>query len=85
MFFYLIHIPLIHAAALVVSLVREGKMDPWLFGNHPMMPPEQPPGYMWSLGLLYLVYVLVLPILYVACRRYARLKREHPDGALKYI
>ena len=85
MFFYLIHIPLIHAAALVVSLIREGKMDPWLFGDHPMMPPQQPPGYMWSLGLLYLVYALVLPILYVACRWYARLKREHPGGALQYI
>ena len=85
MFFYLLHIPVIHVAALVVSLVREQKLDPWLFGNHPMMPPQQPMGYMWSLGLLYLVYVLVMPILYVACRWYARLKREHPGGVLTYI
>jgi uncharacterized membrane protein len=85
MFFYLLHIPVIHAAALVVSLLREGRVDPWLFGNHPMMPPQQPAGYTWSLGLLYLVYVLVLPILYVVCRWYARVKREHPGSVLKYI
>ena len=85
MFFYLLHIPMIHAAALVVSLVREGKVDPWLFGNHPMMPPQQPAGYMWSLGLLYLVYFILLPVFYVACRWYARFKREHPGGVLKYI
>ena len=85
MFFYLLHIPVIHASAVVVSLLREGKIDPWLFGNHPVMPPPQPPGYMWSLGLLYLVYFLVLPILYVVCRWYARIKREHPRSVLKYI
>jgi uncharacterized membrane protein len=85
MFFYLIHIPIIHAAAMVVSLVRERQVDPWLFGNHPMMPPPQPPGYMWSLGLLYLVYILVLPILYFACRWYAGLKRTSSSGMLKYI
>ena len=85
MFYYLLHIPLIHAAALIVSLVREGAVNPWLFGNHPMMPPRQPPGYMWSLGLLYLVYVLVLPILYVSCRWYARQKAEHPRPWMRYL
>ena len=85
MFFYLLHIPLIHAVALVVSLVRERQVDPWLFGNHPMMPPPQPEGYMWSLGLLYLVYVIVIPPLYLACRWYGRQKREHPNGVLRYL
>ena len=85
LFYYLLHIPLIHLAAMVVSLVRTGHVDAWLFGNHPMMPPEQPAGYMWSLRLLYFVYVLVLPLLYVACRWYARLKAEHPRGILRFI
>ena len=85
LFFYLLHIPLIHAAAMIVSLVREGKVDPWLFGNHPMMPPQQPAGYMWSLGLLYLVWLVVMPPLYLACRWYARVKAEHPGGLLRFI
>ena len=36
MFYYLLHIPLIHLAACVVSLVREGHVDAWLFTNHPL-------------------------------------------------
>lgn len=85
LFYYLLHIPLIHAVAVVVSLVRTGRVDPWLFGNHPMMPPAQPAGYMWSLGLLYLVWLLVLPVLYVACRWYARVKATHAHGLLRYF
>jgi hypothetical protein len=34
-FYYLLHIPLIHAAALLVSVVRLGELSPWLFTNHP--------------------------------------------------
>src|SRR5262249_11713948 len=34
-FYYVLHIPLIHALACVVSLIREGHVDPWLFMNHP--------------------------------------------------
>ncbi len=79
LFYYLLHIPLIHVAAMTVSLVREGKVDPWLFGNHPMMPPTQPAGYTWSLGLLYLVFALVMPVLYLACRRYALRRRPSPS------
>jgi uncharacterized membrane protein len=74
LFYYLLHIPLIHAAALVVSLAREGRVNPWLFGNHPMMPPPVPNGYRWSLPLLYLVFAIVVAILYVACRWFAQWK-----------
>jgi uncharacterized membrane protein len=55
LFFYLLHIPLIHALALIVSAIREGAVNPWLFTNHPMSNPPPPDGYTWSLPLLYLV------------------------------
>src|SRR2546423_1828019 len=55
MFYYLLHIPIIHLTACVISLVREGHVNAWLFGNHPLAPPQVPPGYTWNLGLLYLV------------------------------
>jgi hypothetical protein len=45
MFYYLFHIPVIHLAAIVVSLVREGSVNPWLFMNHPMGNPPAPDGY----------------------------------------
>jgi uncharacterized membrane protein len=51
MFYYLLHIPVIHLSAMLVSLLRAGRVDPWLFANHPMMPPPVPRGYAWSLPL----------------------------------
>ena len=59
-FYYVLHIPLIHLAAVIVSLLRTGSVAPWLFMNHPVMNPPSPPGYVWSLGLLYLVWVIVV-------------------------
>jgi uncharacterized membrane protein len=85
LFFYLLHIPTIHLAALVVSRVREGAVNPWLFGNHPMEPPPLPPGYRWSLPLLYLVFVLCVAALYFPCRWYAGLKARRRDPWLSYL
>ncbi len=74
LFYYLLHIPLIHIAAMVVSLAREGQVNPWLFGNHPLAPPDLPDGYRWSLGLLYLVFALCVIALYFPCRWYATIR-----------
>ncbi|HKV74651.1 MAG TPA: heparan-alpha-glucosaminide N-acetyltransferase domain-containing protein [Gemmatimonadales bacterium] len=84
-FFYLLHIPLIHALACVVSLLREGAVNPWLFANHPMMPPDAPEGYTWSLALLYLVFAIAIALLYPACRWYARVKAESRSRWLSYL
>ena len=85
LFYYLLHIPVIHAAAVVVSLAREGRVNPWLFGNHPMMPPPVPDGYTWPLPLLYLVFAGVIAILYVPCRYFARAKAERRNGLVRYL
>ena len=80
LFYYVLHIPLIHLAAIGVSLIRTGSITPWLFGNHPMEPPEQPDGYQWSLPLLYLVTTMCVAILYFACRWW--LARQRPSRRL---
>ena len=67
----MLHIPLIHVVAIAVSILRTGAVTPWLFGNHPLEPPEPPDGYRWSLTLLYLVTAICVGVLYVACRWYA--------------
>ncbi len=85
MFYYLIHIPTIHFAAAIVSLLREGKVDRWLFANHPMMNPPPPEGYTWSLALLYAVFFVVVAVLYVPCRWYARRKATSPAPWMRYI
>jgi uncharacterized membrane protein len=85
MFYYLLHIPTIHAAAIVVALVREGRFEPWLLANHPTMVPPAPEGYMWSLWLLYAVFIIVIAALYPACRWYWRQKTTNPAPWMKYI
>ena len=84
-FYYLLHIPLIHALAVIVSLIRTGTVDPWLFTNHPMAPGDLPQGYMWSLALLYLVFAIAVVLLYFPCRWYADLKARRRDWWLKYL
>ena len=85
MFYYLLHIPVIHAAALIVSLAREGQVNAWLFGNHPMAPPPVPEGYAWSLGLLYLVFVACVTLLYFPCRWFAELRAHTRSRWLSYL
>ena len=84
-FYYVLHIPLIHALALVVSKLRTGSVDPWLFTNHPMGNPPAPDGYTWSLALLYLVWAVAIVILYVPSRWYSGLKARRSDWWLKYL
>jgi hypothetical protein len=84
-FYYVLHIPLIHALALLVSLVRFGAISPWLFANHPMGNPPAPQGYVWSLGLLYLVFAITIGILYVPCRWFANLKSRRTTWWLRYL
>ena len=84
-FYYVLHIPLIHVVAVLISLVRTPEHTGWLFANHPMLPPDVPPGYRWSLALLYAVTALVVIGLYFPCRWYARVKAERPRAWMKYV
>jgi uncharacterized membrane protein len=84
-FYYVLHIPLIHALALVVSKIRLGVVSPWLFTNHPMANPPAPDGYTWSLALLYLVWAIAVVMLYVPSRWYGDLKARRRDWWLKYL
>ncbi len=85
MFYYLLHIPTIHLAAVIVSLIREGRVDGWLFENHPMMNPPPPPGYTWSLALLYLVWAIVVAALFFPSRWYWRRKSADPARWMKFV
>jgi uncharacterized membrane protein len=84
-FYYVLHVPLIHFLALIVSKIRLGYVSPWLFANHPMGSPEAPDGYIWSLPLLYLVWAIAIVILYPICRRFAEFKARSSAAWLKYI
>jgi len=84
MFYYLLHILLIHVSALVVNLVLTGSAHQEWYNTAPFT--QMPDDQHWSLGLLYLVYAIDLVILYFACRWYEKYKFSHPEiGWLKYI
>jgi uncharacterized membrane protein len=83
--FYLLHLPLVHGLAVVVSWLRAGAVEPWLFANHPMDAGRPPDGYAWSLALVYAVTALALVVLSVACARYAAYKQQHPGGWRRYL
>lgn len=85
MFYYLLHIPLIHLLAIGVSVVREGAVNPWLFANHPVNPGPVPAGYRWSLPLLYLVFAGAVTLLYYPCRWFAAAKARDRSGLLRYL
>jgi len=82
-FYYLLHIPAIHIAALIVTLVREGRVHPEWYATAPYT--SVPQAGHWSLGLLYLVFVTVVALLYFPCRWYARAKARHPRPWMRYV
>jgi uncharacterized membrane protein len=84
-FYYILHIPLIHALALVVSKLRLGYVDAWLFTNHPMGNPRPPAGYTWNLWLLYTVWLIAIMALYVPCQKFAEFKCTSKAWYLRYL
>jgi uncharacterized membrane protein len=84
-FYYVLHIPLIHLLAIVVSVARTGGVSPWLFADHPMGSPPPPDGYAWSLGLLYAVWAAAVVLLYFSCRWFADLKARRREWWLRYL
>jgi uncharacterized membrane protein len=83
MFYYLLHIPLIHLVALAVMLVREGRIEAARYASAPYV--SVPEELQWGLPLLYLVFVLVVAILYVTCRWFAGVKARRHDPWLSYL
>jgi len=85
LFFYVLHIWLAHAIAAALSLIRYGRVIPWMFANHPYMPGPHPEGYGYGLGVVWLATAVVAALLYPACRSFARLKAEGPGGWLSFL
>jgi uncharacterized membrane protein len=83
MFYYLLHIPLIHVLALLVWKIRDGHVDAGWFASAPYVavPPEQ----RWSLALLYLVFVIAVTLLYFPCRWFVDVKKRSRSVLVRYI
>lgn len=84
LFYYILHILLIHISALMVNLIREGAMHQEWYATAPFT--QMPEEHRWTLPLLYLVFIIDVALLYIACRWYAKYKAAHPQKKwLKYL
>jgi len=81
MFYYLLHIPLIHLLAVAVCYARYGQAH-WMFES-PLV--RQPPGWGYSLPIIYLVWACVVLALYPLCGWFAGLKQRRSDLWLSYF
>jgi hypothetical protein len=80
MFYYLVHIPLIHGLAWLWATLRYGRADFLLDG------PGRPPADAGvSLPVVYLVWLAVILALYPACRWFAEFKRRRREAWLSYF
>jgi uncharacterized membrane protein len=81
LFYYLLHLPLIHGLAVLLSFSKYGKAS-WLYGSSPA---PRPPGYGYDLPVVYLVWIAAVLILYPVCRWFAEVKRRRRDAWLSYL
>jgi uncharacterized membrane protein len=85
-FYYIFHFTLIHLVAVVVCYARYGAVH-WMFespdlGHYPF---TAPPGWGFSLPVVYLVWACVVLAAYPSCRWFAGLKQRRTDVWLSYL
>jgi len=86
MFYYLLHVPLIHVLAIAVCYARYGQVH-WMFESPTLaqFPITDPPGWGYSLPIVYLAWGVVVLTLYPLCRWFAGLKQRRSDRWLSYL
>jgi uncharacterized membrane protein len=82
MFYYILHLYLIHVLAIVVAVLFRQPVS-WLF--HGAIFGDTPTGYGHGLPFIYVVWVTTVVILYFPCRWWAELKQRRKDWWLSYL
>ncbi len=87
LFFYIVHIFLIHAIALLISYLRYGGPSGLFVGPlfHDEARSLYPPDYGLALPGVYVVWLLVVIALYPVCRWFEDLKHRRRGGWLSYV
>ena len=88
LFYYLLHLPLMHAIAVGLSYIRYGRSVDGLFlgpAGIPIFAHGYPADYGYSLPLVYLVWLTVVILLYPLCSWFARVKQQRREAWLSYL
>ncbi len=85
LFYYLLHLPLIHGLAVVANSLYHGRAD-WLYGTQPAGALEPAwGGRGFGLLAVYAFWLLAITLLYPACKWFAELKRRSRAKWLTYL
>jgi uncharacterized membrane protein len=86
LFYYLLHIPLIHLLTIAFCYAKYGHVH-WMFESPTpdRFPVTPPPGWGFSLPIIYLVWAFVVLTLYPLCRWFAGLKQRSSSAWLSYF
>lgn len=85
LFYYLLHLPLIHGLMVLCDFLRYDRSPYEGESFWGMDPAKLPPGYGYSLPIVYLVWIGVVLLLYPLCRWYGGFKRRHRSAWLSYL
>jgi uncharacterized membrane protein len=86
LFYYALHAAEIHLLAVVFCYLRYGQVH-WMFesprlSEYPITPP---PGWGFSLPMIYMIWAFVVASLYPLCRQFAALKQRGSGSWLSYL
>ena len=86
LFYYVLHIPLMHLAAVVICYLQYGSAH-WMFTSLTIadFPAMRPPGWGFRLAIVYLIWMLLVLALYPLCRWFAGVKRRSSAAWLSYF
>jgi uncharacterized membrane protein len=86
LFYYVVHMPLIHLAAVAVCLARYGSAH-WMFESPwpDLFPFTPPPGWGFGLPVVYSIWLAVVLAMYPLSRWFAGVKRRSDNPWLSYF
>jgi uncharacterized membrane protein len=86
LFYFLVHLPLIHLLVVAIGYARYGSLH-WFFQSPSLdkYPFEMPPGWGYSLPFVYAMWGLVVISMYPLCAWFARVKARNKSPWLSYL
>jgi uncharacterized membrane protein len=87
LFYYMLHIPLIHGTAILLGWFRYGRVDFMLHNPPSLFGPTLgfPADYGYNLAIVYVIWIGIVVALYPACRWFAGLKQRNRSVVLSYF
>jgi uncharacterized membrane protein len=86
LFYYLLHLPVIHVMAVLFSLVTYGEAS-WLYRDlmNSRAVPSLPAGYGYGLPVVYGVWIATVLMLYPLCQWFANVKKTRREAVFSFL